>query len=255
MNRLSHRLALALMTAPLALALSACGAEDDTAATAGSGPAGEPVEAVAAPEGQQWSEVITKTEQGGYLMGNPDAAIKLVEFASLTCPHCAEFYESAERELIADYVNTGRVSFEFRNFVRDPIDITGAMLSRCSAPESYFALTGQVFENQQQFFDAMRDAGEGAYQQAVSAPSDQRFVNLGQITGLTEFFAARGVSIDQGNDCLSKGAEAEALANATNEASTQYNITGTPTFLINNTKIDGLTWPEVEAALQRAGAR
>ena len=65
MNRLSHRLALALMTAPLALALSACGAEDDTAATAGSGPAGEPVEAVAAPEGQQWSEVITKTEQGG----------------------------------------------------------------------------------------------------------------------------------------------------------------------------------------------
>lgn len=246
--------ALACLIAPLALAIGGCDKTDDAAAT-GNAPQGEPVEAVAAPEGRQWSEIVTATDAGGYLMGNPEAPIELVEFASLTCPHCAEFYESAEQELVEKYVNTGRVNFEFRNFVRDPIDITGAMLTRCSAPESFFALTGQVLENQQEFFDAIRSGGEGAYQQAMQADADQRFVMLGELTGMTEFFAARGVSVDQGRDCLSKAETAEALANKTNEASQQYDITGTPTFLINNARIDGLTWPEVEAALQRAGAR
>ena len=57
-------------------------------------------------------------------MGNPNAKVKLVEFGSLTCPHCAEFEEEGGKALIENYVKTGQVSWEFRNFVRDPFDIT-----------------------------------------------------------------------------------------------------------------------------------
>lgn len=250
------RLTLAIAAAPLVLALAACGDRADEAATAsGEGPSAAPVAAVPAPAGTRWSEKIVKTEADGYLMGNPDAPIKLVEFASLTCPHCAEFYETAEKELIEKYVDTGRVSFEFRNFVRDPIDITAAMMTRCSAPESFFALTGQVFENQATMFQNVQTAGEPAYQAAMGAPMDKRFGQVATMAGLIDFFAARGVSKDQAASCLANSAEAEKLAKGTETASTEFEITGTPTFLVNNTKIDGLTWPQVEAALQRAGAR
>ena len=66
--------------------------------------------------GRRWS---TATPEGGFLMGNPNADVKLVELGSMTCPHCAEFAEQADQKLINDYVKSGRVSFEFRNFVRD----------------------------------------------------------------------------------------------------------------------------------------
>ncbi|RVQ69535.1 protein-disulfide isomerase [Croceicoccus ponticola] len=254
MTRTAFRTALALFAAPLTLTLAACDGGKD-ATVQGSGPQGEPVAAVAAPAGTQWSEVVTKTEADGYLMGNPDAPIKLVEFASLTCPHCAEFYKTAERDLVEKYVNTGRVSFEFRNFVRDPIDITGAILTRCSAPESFFALTGQVFENQTALFENLRATGEESYNAAISLPVDQRFTEIANLTGMTEFFAARGISRDQAVSCLKSADAAQKLADGTQKASTEFEITGTPTFLINNSKLDGLAWPQVEAALQQAGAR
>ncbi len=250
-----RHLALAIAAAPLMLGLAACGKGDETATAAGEGPSGEPVAAVAAPAGTRWSDKIVKTEADGYLMGNPDAPIKLVEFASLTCPHCAEFYATAEKDLVEKYVDTGRVSFEFRNFVRDPIDVTAAMMTRCSTPESFFALTGQVFENQPTMFQNVQAAGEPTYKAAMDGPADKRFAAVAGMAGLVDFFAARGVSKDQAASCLANSAEAEKLAKGTEAASTQYEITGTPTFLINNSKIDALSWPQVEAALQRAGAR
>ena len=82
---------LALALAPLA-ALAACNSADEAATGSVES---EPVEAVAAPEGQSWSQIVTQTEQGGYLMGNPDAPIKLVEYGALSCSHCADFAENA----------------------------------------------------------------------------------------------------------------------------------------------------------------
>ncbi|WP_299307921.1 thioredoxin domain-containing protein [uncultured Croceicoccus sp.] len=244
----------AFLAAPLILALAACGSGEEEAA----GPAAanrEPVASVAAPEGQSWSETISQTAEGGYVMGNPDAPIKLIEYGSLTCSHCAEFSGAAMEPLRTEYVDTGRVSFELRNFVRDPIDITGAMLTRCGADESYFALTDQFWANQPQFFEAVQNAGEQAYQSAISAPDDQRYVAMADITGMFDFFAARGISRDQAISCLQNAQTATQLAENTQAQGEQFDITGTPTFLINGRKIEALTWPEVQTALQNAGAR
>ena len=248
MFKIRH-LAFALIAAPLALGLAACGKKD------GDAPAGEAIAKIAPPAGKAWGDVVVKTEQGGYLMGNPDAPIKLVEYGSLTCPHCAEFSEKSAAPLRDEFVASGRVSFEFRNFIRDAIDITAAQLTRCGAPESFFALTEQTFANQAAMFQTVQAAGQPAYEAAMNAAPDKRGVALGQITGLTEFFAARGIAKDQGNTCLANAAEATALAERTQKQGDEFNISGTPTFLINGASFEGNTWEVVKAQLETLGAR
>jgi protein-disulfide isomerase len=246
-------LALAAFAAPLALALSACGSGDS--AGNGAAPSGEPLEKVAAPAGTSWADKVTKSEDGGYVMGNPDAPIKLIEFASLTCPHCAQFSADAGEELRETFVNSGRVSFEFRNFVGNPLDLTMAMMVRCGAPESFFALTSQTFQNQQHLVEAWVAAGEQAANQAAALPPGQRYNAMAQLAGLPAFYAARGIAADQAKQCLADGAAAEKLVGDTSKQGEQYGITGTPSFLLNGSKLDVNTWPEVKAALENAGAR
>ena len=83
--------ALAFAALPLALSLAACGDQ----ATEGGVAKGEAIEEIAPPAGQQWADMVSKTEDGGYLMGNPEAPIKLVEYGALSCSHCAEFAAEA----------------------------------------------------------------------------------------------------------------------------------------------------------------
>lgn len=241
---------LLLLTLPLALA--ACGKDTTPGATGGD--SGAPAAAVSPPAGQAWSDVVSVTPEGGYRMGNPEAPIKLVEYASLTCPHCAQFAEKAFETLRDKYVASGRVSFEMRNFVRDPIDLTAAMLTRCGSPQSYFALTEQVFANQPAIFERVQ-AGSAQAEAAQNLPENQRFVALGQALGLTEFFAARGISSDQAASCLARSETASQLAQATQAQGEEFAIQGTPTFLINGEKVTGSNWEEIEPMLQRMGAR
>src|SRR5690554_2780554 len=142
---MSKSLYFSSVTMAFALALTGCSGEAETENGATSG---ETVETVSAPEGQNWSTTVTQTEEGGYVMGNPDAPIKLVEYMSITCSHCATFGEEAFNSIRDDYVESGRVSFEIRNFVRDPLDLTAAMLSRCGGEGPFFALTKQALNNQ-----------------------------------------------------------------------------------------------------------
>ena len=122
-----RRILLGAAALPLALGIAACGEEkkSETASLSGA-----PIAAIPPPPGQSWADMVLKTPEGGYRMGNPAAPIKLVEYGSLTCPHCAEVAEKGSAELRDQYVASGRVSFEFRNFVRDPVDLAAAMLTR-----------------------------------------------------------------------------------------------------------------------------
>ena len=235
----------------LPLALGACNKQDD-AATAGL--SGAAIAKIAAPVGKSWAETVVATPEGGYRMGNPEAPIKLIEFGSLTCSHCMEFSEKGSVALRDTFVASGRVSYEFRNFIRDPIDLTAAQLTHCGTPESFFALTDQVFGYQATLFEKAQAAGKG-YEAAVSQAPDRRGLAIADMVGLTEFFAARGIARDQAATCLADTAKAKALADATNQQAEQYKIEGTPTFLVNGTKVDMNTWEQVKAELERLGAR
>ena len=108
---------IALATA-LAIGLAACGGDsEEGAATA------EPIAPIAAPAGQSWVETAVETPEGGILLGNPDAPIKLVEYVSHTCPACAAFAAEAADPLKEKYVSTGVVSDEMRNQVHNALDL------------------------------------------------------------------------------------------------------------------------------------
>ena len=250
-RRTIRTLALAAFAAPLSLALAGCG-ESKTGSDALSG---EPIAKVAPPQGQHWTDVIAKTDAGGYVMGNPDAPIKLVEYGSLTCPHCAHFADESNEALRETFVESGRVSYEYRNFVMNPLDLAMAMLVRCGAPESFFALVEQTYVNQQQLVETWTNAGEQKAQQAANMPPDQRYFAIASLAGLPEFYGARGIAVDQAKQCLADGNLAEQLVKNTSTQADQFQITGTPSFLINGRKIEGNTWPEVKTALETAGAR
>src|SRR3546814_5533810 len=87
--------------------------------------------AAAPPAATAWSATIGESGIGAYSVGNPQAKVKLVEYFSYTCSHCAEFAKEAGVPLKAQYIDKGSVLFEYRNLIRDPVDMTAAMLARC----------------------------------------------------------------------------------------------------------------------------
>lgn len=241
------------LTAIVALAaLSACGGNGEATGSL----KGEPVAAAAPPAGKQWIEVVSKTEEGGYLIGNPNAKIKLLEFASLTCHVCADFSTQSAEEFHEKYINTGKVAYEFRNFIRDPYDLMAARITRCGSDDAFLPLTDQFFT----FLPTLQANGaklEDPAQQArlQAMPEADRNFAVAELLGIIDFFAERGVSRDQAKACISDKAEMDKLQKLRDQYNKDYVISGTPTFYLNGNKIDVTVWQAVKGKLMEAGAR
>lgn len=240
----------ATLAAGLALALAACNGAEETADPL----EGEPLAAIPAPDGQEWAEMVTVTEYDGYLVGNPDAPLKLVEYASHTCGACAYFSMNGAGPLKKDYVSTGVVSLELRNLVRDPIDLVIATLVRCGQPENMPALADQAWASLEEIFATVNRNG-AALDAATQLPPDQRFVAIAEAAGLIDFFAARGLSSEQARTCLADSERVQAIAARSQQQAQELNVTGTPTFFLNGQRLDANQWQAIEPILQRAGAR
>ena len=244
-----------LIATVAAMALSACGSESGTTGSV----QGEPVAKVAAPAGKAWVDVVSKTGEGGYLIGNPDAKIKLVEYASVTCSHCADFDAEGYEPLFADYVGTGQVNLEIRNFLLNPYDIPISILTRCSGPEAYVALTQQFYQNQRTVLDAMSKVDPATIEAAMKLPEAERYVAMAQAMGVIEFFKARGVSEDQAKICLADPNAPKELIAMTEKAAKELKVTGTPSFFLNGQILEMANtpsvWTQVKTRLQEAGAR
>lgn len=243
--------ALAAVSLPIALALAGCGDK-----TAGDAPAsGEPIAKVAPPSGKAWTDVVAKTTEGGYRIGNPEAPIKLVEYGALSCSHCAQFAKESSEAILNDYVASGRVSFELRFFMLNAFDIPATLLATCGANEAVVPLADQFWAWQPNMFAALQSVGDAKLQQAAALPPAQRMIAIAQLSGMSEFYASRGVARDQGNACLADTAKAEALAKQTETASKKYDVNSTPSFFINEAPVGAADWATVETKLKAAGAR
>ena len=233
----------------LAIGLAACGGDSEDGTTTA-----EPIAPIAAPAGQSWVETAVETPEGGILLGNPDAPIKLVEYISHTCPACAAFAAEAAEPLKAKYVASGVVSYEMRNQIHNALDLALVKLTRCSGPQAAIPLAEQVWANLPQIMTPVQQDPQ-VIERSMALPEAQRFPALAQGTGLTDFFAARGIAVDQQTQCLSDFASIQAVAQQSETQSEELNVTGTPTFILNGRNIGSLGWAEVEANLQNAGAR
>ncbi|MDZ3830556.1 MAG: thioredoxin domain-containing protein [Sphingopyxis sp.] len=243
-------LRIALLSSLGALALAGCGG-----GTADPAKEQDVIVKVTAPAGKSWSETVAATADGGVVMGNPEAPIKVVEFASLTCSHCADFSKDGIEELKRDFIDTGRVSLEVRNFIRDPLDASAAAVVHCAPVERYFPLLENAFASQAELFAGAQGNPEGG-EAAMKLPPAQRFPALAKAWKLDQFFQARGMTADQVNACLANVDNISKLEQTTNAAIEKHKIAGTPSFLINGQLAEGIaSWGPLRDRLRAMGAR
>ena len=120
-----------------------------------------PVAKASPPAGKQWVDVVAKTPEGGFRQGNPDAPIKLVEYGSRTCPTCGRFAAEGVEPLRAQFISTGQVSYEFRDFpLHGAPDFALALLNQCVGADAFFPMLDRMFANQSNFLDKQQKLPE-----------------------------------------------------------------------------------------------
>lgn len=241
-----------LLFAAAAMSLAGCGGgAGDTAAGNGA----TPVAATPAPAGRNWAETVIKTPAGGYLMGNADAPIKLIEYGSRTCPTCGAFGREGMPKLVEQYVSTGKVSFEYRDFmVHGPPDLAAGLLGRCAGTEPFFPILEQMFQNQDAYLQKQMQATP-AFQEGLQGKAPGQIATAwAEQLGLIDFVKQRGVPEAQARACLVDAAAIDALVKITDEGAASGKVTGTPTFLINGERAEAAGWGQLEPLLKAAGA-
>jgi protein-disulfide isomerase len=245
------RTGLAPLVLAASLMLAGCGGDDaaNNAATSNSLP---PLTQIPAPNGGDWTQTVSETAEGGYLMGNPDAPVKLLEYASISCPHCAEFAETGTEPLVSNYVRSGQVSWEYRPYMIFPTDPGIFALLRCQGATPFFRLIEQLYATQSEWLGRVQGLPPEQVQQVQSLPPTARARALVQAAGLDQFFRQRGMPEGRINSCLADTAVIERLADITARAQNEAGVPGTPNFWVNGEQTDADSWPEVEQRLRAA---
>jgi protein-disulfide isomerase len=226
----------------LALAVGAAAAVAPHATAAPAKKASAPID---------WSKRVAATPEGGFVMGNPAARVKLVEYGSMTCPTCARFSNTAKAGLAAR-VRTGKVSFEFRNLVLNGVDVAASLVARCGGTARFFPLTENFYATQTQWTDKIRGVPVAQQQQLQALPDGQRLVRVAQLGGLTQMAAQAGLPAARTNACLADAAALKRLVQMA-EAAEARGVHGTPTFFINGVQAPSVDWPSIEALIVKAG--
>lgn len=236
---------ISVISAAAALALAGCqsnsdlnqAAKDRSAAANQAGPA---VPTVGGPNNQDWTLVVSETPDGGYRMGNPDAQVKLVEYASIGCPHCAEFTEEGSQPLRERYVRTGQVSWEYRPTIIFPTDPGVFLLMRCNGAQSFFRSADQLYATQREWMTKIQEQVQGQAEQLNALPVPQRLAALARAGELDAFFRQRGMPAARVDSCLADQDGLRALLAKSQELVERDGVTGTPTFFLNGEKLDGV---------------
>lgn len=240
---------LVLLALPLALA--ACGQKDGSSNS--STPA--PVAAASAPAGKTWADVVSRTDEG-YVMGNPNAPLKLVEYGARSCPTCGALGREGFGPLTDKYVSTGKVSFEFRDFlVHGAPDLVAALVGYCGGAEPFFPLLEQTYAIQNDTLDKLQKVTPAEQQALQGMSNEQQLTRLAEIMGMIDFAKQRGLPEAKTRACLADKAMIDKLAKNTDAKSQDGTVSGTPTLILNGRKLDGVTnWQGLESELKSAGA-
>jgi protein-disulfide isomerase len=167
------------------------------------------------------------------ILGNPDAPITIVEYASLTCPHCAHFANDVLPELKKKWIDPGKVKLVFRDFPLDEPALRAAMIARCAPTDRFYAYVDTFFAAQDKWVMA-RD-----YREALA-----RLVKLG------------GMSQNEFENCLKNTALENKIVEGRLVASKELDVGSTPTFFINGTKFAGApTLEEFDKVLSSLAAK
>jgi protein-disulfide isomerase len=165
-------------------------------------------------------------------LGKADAPVTIIEYASLTCPHCANFHEKTLPDLKRDYIDTGKVRLVFREVYFNKPALWAAMIARCAPADRYFGIADALF----------------ATQQSWAAEQDPQAM-LGKLYGIGR---QAGLTDAEMNACMQDRTMAEALVAEYQKNAEADAIDATPTFLINGEKVSNMPWEEFAAKLDAA---
>jgi protein-disulfide isomerase len=188
-----------------------------------------------------WTRTVAITPLGSHLIGNPAAKVKLVEYVSYTCPHCARFQTESEGVLQLAYLPSGRIAIEVRHMLRDPIDLTVALLTNCGSKDKFVLNHSAMLRSQATWTAPI----------AKSTPAQRQRAIAGDLK-LYEAMASRGYDRTTLDRCLSDKAMAQRLVGQT-KAGVDAGVNKTPSFAINGKLLDKTdTWAELRPQLDES---
>lgn len=220
-SKIGHNMVGAVAVGALALVLWSCGDES------GGGQSGRTVDdlttvACLPADNSGAGGVIYSAERiedgvayGWLCMGSPDAPVTMVEFASLTCPHCATFHNQTLPEIKKQYIDTGKVRLVFSNYVFNEYDMAASMIVRCGGPTRAFPLLELFFESQAAWY------GQDAANQ------------------LAALARRAGINRAKFDACLANSDLQKHLEGLRDIASEEYAVRSTPTFFVNGEEVVG----------------
>ena len=199
---------------------------------------------------RNWTTVVAEVN-GAHRIGNPQAKVKLVEYVSYTCPHCAEFTREADDRIKLAYVQPGTLSLEVRHLIRDPVDLTAVLLANCG-PASKFPLNHSTLMIQQSKWIAPLSSATAAQRARwTSGDGPTRRRNIANDFGLYQIMQGRGYNRPELDRCLSDEATAQRFAEQSQKDWGLPGIGGTPAFAINGVIMPGThTWAALEQQLK-----
>jgi len=161
------------------------------------------------------AEILVPPPLGDRVLGKDDAPVTVIEYASMTCPHCAHFAETTYPELKKRYIDTGKVKYIFREFPLDPLAAGASMLARCADKDQFYPLIETLFQQQRKW--------------AVEKP----------IPHLMAIAKQAGMSEQKFNACLSDQKMLDAMQAEQKRATEKFGVNSTPTLFVNGKKVVG----------------
>ncbi|MGX0978148.1 protein-disulfide isomerase [Roseovarius sp. MBR-51] len=161
-------------------------------------------------------------------MGPEDAKVTIIEYASFTCPHCANFHKGPLKQLKADYIDTDKVHFIYRDVYFDRFGLWASMVARCGGPEKFFGISDMIYEQQAEW-----TKGE-------PAEIADNLRRIGKVAGLEP---------DALEACLNDNEKAKTLVAWYQENAEVHEVNSTPTLVINEQKYANMAYDELKAII------
>ena len=202
--------------------------------------------------GGNWAGMTAATD-GGHRFGNPEAKTKLVEFMSYTCSHCAHFAKQGDGAIKLAYVPTGKVSYEIRHLIRDPVDLTAALLTHCGDPKRFGGNHEAIMYRYDEWIEKARKATRAQQSRWQFGSLSARLQAIASDLDFYDIMEMRGYKRAELDRCLSDDAKAQAIADMSAADVKKYGLIGTPSFVLNGELLDGAhDWPSLEKRLKNA---
>lgn len=198
-----------------------------------------------------WTTTVAVSDKGTHVLGNPAAKVKLTEFVSYTCPHCAHFQKESDAPLRQTYIPQGKVSVEVQHLIRDPVDLTVAMLTNCGDKGEFFSRHDEFLRRQDDWLAAISTLSKEQTTRWQSGTVAERLRAIARDLGFYKIMEKRGFASAQVDRCLADEGMTKKIMQQTQDASAG-GVQGTPSFSLNGTLLEGThSWDKLNGEIRK----